>query len=290
MPSPPGSSINTLATTEIVAWQCRAGVEPTAGTSDQRSIVAVVTSTVGSEFVVSGPFEAGVRVAGEEIWGSLADLSLGLLRRCEPVRSPGVYQRQRHMPGRWFSSMVGRFLEYESLLERDWMLLLDFDREVEWICEQPLRLRYVKDGRRAHHVPDLLVWRRGGPQICDVKSVQRLDDRTFRAQVEATGRACAEAGIGYRVLSEPDRQLLANVRWLAGYRERPADPDGERVRMLALAAAGSCTIAEVLAGARERMLALPVLMNLLWSGDALVDPSAAMGEDSLVTARLRVAA
>ena len=78
----------------------------------------------------------------------MADLSLDLLRRCEPVRSPGVYQRQRHMPGRWFSTTAGRFLEYESLLERDWMLLMDFDREVEWICEQPLRLRYVQ-GRQA---------------------------------------------------------------------------------------------------------------------------------------------
>ena len=59
--------------------------------------------------------------------------------------------------------------------------------------------------------------------------------RLFRAQVEATGLACAEAGIGYRVLSEPDRQLLVNVRWLAGFRERPPDPDGERARMLASA-------------------------------------------------------
>jgi len=63
----------------------------------------------------------------------------------------------------------GRFLEYQSLLERDWMLLLDFDREVEWICEQPLRLRYSKDEKRASHVPDLLVWRAGTPELCDVK-------------------------------------------------------------------------------------------------------------------------
>jgi hypothetical protein len=219
----------------------------------------------------------------------LADLSLGLLRRCEPVRVPGVYRGQRHMPGRWFSTTAGRFLEYESLLERDWMLLMDFDREVEWICEQPLRLRYVKDGRPASHVPDLLAWRQGVPELCDVKSEERVDDPTFRAQVEATGLACAEAGIGYRVLSEPDRQLLANVRWLAGFRERPPDPDGERARMLAMTAAGSRTIAELLSGAREPMLARPALMNLLWAGDALVDVSAPIDEDSLVCARLRVA-
>lgn len=257
--------------------------------SDRVRIVAGVTSAVGSEFVVSGPFEAGVRVGGEEVRGCLADLSLGLLRRCEPVRTPGVYQRQRHMPGRWFSTTTGGFLEYESLLERDWMLLMDFDREVEWICEQPLRLRYVRDGKPASHVPDLLVWRQGAPELCDVKSAERVNDSTFQAQVEATGLACAEARIGYRVLSEPDRQALVNVRWLAGFRERPPDPDGERARMLASSATGSSTIAELVSAAREPMLARPVLMNLLWAGDALLDVSSPIGEGSVVWTRLRVA-
>ena len=175
------------------------------------------------------------------------------------------------MPGRWFSTTAGRFLEYESLLERDWMLLMDFDREVEWICGQPLRLRYQLDGKPASHVPDLLVWRAGAPELCDVKSAERVEGPVFQAQVAATGRACAEAGIGYRVLSEPDPQLLVNVRWLAGFRERPPDPDGERARMLSALAVGSCTIGELLTDAREPALARPVLMHMLWAGEVLVD-------------------
>jgi hypothetical protein len=88
-------------------------------------IVLAVTSAAGSEFAVAGPFEACVSVGGEEVRGCLADLPPGLLRGCAPVRRAGVYQRQRHMPELWFSTTVGRFMEYESLLERDWMLLLD---------------------------------------------------------------------------------------------------------------------------------------------------------------------
>ena len=197
---------------------------------------------------MAGPFVARVRVGGEEVRGCLADLSLDLLRRCRPVRSPGVYQRQRHMPGRWFSTTTDGFLEYESLLERGWMLLLDFDREVEWFCEQPLHLHYVKDGAPARHVLDLLVWRAGTPELCDVKSIERVEDPVFQAQVRATELACAEAGFGYRVLSEPDRQLMVNVRWLAGFRERPADPDGERTRMLSTLAVRHRTIGELVSG------------------------------------------
>jgi len=247
--------------------------------------VLCVTSAVGSEFAVAGPFEACVSVGGEEVRGGLADLRLDVLGRCEPVRRAGVYRRQRHMPGLWFSTTVERFMEYESLLERDWMLLMDFDREVEWMCEQPLRLRYVKAGQRVSHVPDLLVWRAGTPELCDVKSDERLDDPAFLAQVEATGRACAEAGFGYRVLSEPDQQLLVNVRWLAGFREPPADPDGERARMLLLLATGASTICELVGGAVEPVLARPVLMHLLWTGEAMVDMTEPISEASRVWMR-----
>jgi hypothetical protein len=233
---------------------------------------------------VAGPFEVRVRVGGDLVGGCLADLSAGVLRKCTPVRTPGVYRRQRHMPGHWFSTTVGRFLEYESLLERDWMLLMDFDRNVEWICEQPLRLRYCRDGKLASHTPDLLVWRDGEPELCDVKSAERVDDPEFRAQVRATELACGEAGMGYRVLSEPDGQLLASVRWLAGFREPPPDPDGESARMLSVLAAGPCTICELLSGALEPMLARPVLMHLLWVGRVLVDVGEPIEDDSRVWA------
>jgi hypothetical protein len=240
---------------------------------------------------VAGPFLACVRVSEEEVRDALSGLPLDVLRRCRPVRSPGVYARQRHMPGRWFSTTAGRFLEYESLLERDWMLLMDFDREVDGICEQPLRLRYRRDGRAASHVPDLLVWRGAdGPELCDVKSSERLEDPDFRSQVEAMRLACGEAGIGYRVLSEPDRQLLVNVRWLAGFREPPLDPDGERARMLPMLAVGESTIGELLADAREPALARPVLMHMLWAGDALLDLSEPIREESRIWGRLRAAA
>lgn len=186
------------------------------------------------------------------------------------------------MPGHWFSTTAGRFLDYESLLERDWMLMMDFDREVEAICEQPLRLHYIRGGRPASHVPDLLVWRRGRPELCDIKSEERLEDPRFEAQVEATEMACAQAGLGYCVLSEPEPQLLANVRWLAGFRAPPPDPDSERGRMLAALAVAPCMIFELLLRSREPMLARPVLMHLLWAGEAEADLSQPLREESHV--------
>lgn len=231
---------------------------------------------------MTGPFLAFVLTDGEETSHCLADLPLDLLGRCTPVRRPSVYRRQRHMPGRWFSTTAGRFLDYESLLERDWMLLMDFDREVEAICEQPLRLRYQRDGAAASHIPDLLTWRRGAPEICDVKSVERLDSPSFEVQVRAMEMACAQAGLRYRVLSEPDPQLLANVRWLAGFRQVPPDPDGERSRMREAIALEPCPVAQLLTRSGEPALVRPVLMHMLWAGEAVADLAEPLGEDTIV--------
>jgi hypothetical protein len=126
--------------------------------------------------------------------------------------------------------------------------------------------------------------------MCDVKSEERLGSPDFQTQVRATGRACAEAGVGYRVLSEPDRQLVMNVRRLAGFREPPADLDGERVRMLAVLEGGPSTIAELLSRSAEVALARPVLMNMLWTGAAMVDVGIPIGAESRVWAPSRTAA
>jgi hypothetical protein len=98
-----------------------------------------------------------------------------------------------------------------------------------------------------------------------------LTIRCSWAQVEATGRACAEAGFGYRVLSEPGQQLLVNVRWLAAFRDPSPDPDGERARIMSALAVGGSTISELLADGMEPALARPVLMHMLWAGEVMVD-------------------
>jgi hypothetical protein len=72
--------------------------------SDRVRIVLLVTSAAGSEFVVAGPFEASVRVGGEEMRGGLADFSLDLLTRSrldlkfETILS-GNMPEQRTPPG-----------------------------------------------------------------------------------------------------------------------------------------------------------------------------------------------
>ena len=63
-----------------------------------------------------------------------------------PVRKIPRYGAQKNI-GKFSSVKTGRVAWYESLLERDYMYLLDFDPCVTFWHEQPLRLRYTFAGK-----------------------------------------------------------------------------------------------------------------------------------------------
>lgn len=44
-----------------------------------------------------------------------------------PVRRFTSYKGQKHLSGDWWSATDGRLVGYESWLERDHLMLLDFD-------------------------------------------------------------------------------------------------------------------------------------------------------------------
>ncbi|MER7312202.1 MULTISPECIES: hypothetical protein [Streptomyces] len=47
-----------------------------------------------------------------------------------PVRAFASYRRQRDLPGLWWSATTGGHVGYQSWLERDHVMLLDFDPAV----------------------------------------------------------------------------------------------------------------------------------------------------------------
>lgn len=58
-----------------------------------------------------------------------------------PARRIRARKGQRHLPGRWWSATDGRHVGYESWLERDHVMWLDWDKTVTGIASQPFHLR-----------------------------------------------------------------------------------------------------------------------------------------------------
>ena len=92
---------------------------------------------------------------------SLADAQAMRFEVMSPARRFAARKGQRHLPGLWWSSTVAGHVGYESWLERDHLIWLDWDRAVTGIASQPFWLSWTgPDGRHVAHAPDFFA-RRG---------------------------------------------------------------------------------------------------------------------------------
>ena len=246
------------------------------GRSEGRSGVAGVEA--GLRVVPGGVGAGGFR--GFEV--AFADPDRGLVRgalnestgmlfeRVAPVRSIPSYQGQRNNPGFYFSATMDAHVEYESWLERDEAMVLDFDPDAACYAAQPFWLFWMDGFKQRSHAPDFFARRADGTGVViDCRPSERIKPRD-QAVFDTTARACAEVGWSYRLVNGHDPVWLANVRWLAGYRT-------VRHRVEPVVAALGEVFADprpLVEGARavgDPIAVLPVLYHLMWCRELVAD-------------------
>jgi hypothetical protein len=165
--------------------------------------------------------------------------------------------------GWWYFATTGSHVGFESWLERDHLMLMDFDPDVVAVSSQPFWLRWTdRTGRLRRHAPDFFARRADGTAVVtDVRPDDRIPARD--AEVFAvTARACEAAGWGYRRAGDLDPVLVANVRWLSRYRHRRCLVP-EVAAALAEAFTGGRGLFEGAGMAGDRLRVLPVLFHLM---------------------------
>ncbi len=91
-----------------------------------------------------GAFEIGYTAQdGAQHRVPLAEAAAVRFADTQPTRRIRTRKGQRHLPGRWWSATDGRHIGYESWLERDQLMWLDWDRAVTGTASQPFRLRWT---------------------------------------------------------------------------------------------------------------------------------------------------
>lgn len=200
-----------------------------------------------------------------------------------PVRRFASRKGQKHLSGLWWSSTMSRHVGFESWLERDHVMLLDFDADVVGIASQPFWLHWHDDGsgKAVSHAPDFFVrCADSSAVVIDCRPIERRPAGDV-AKFDATARACGLVGWDYRLVGATDAVTTANVRWLSGYRHR-------RHLVPTLAAHlrevfGTPTA--LLVGAEavgDPIAVLPVLFHLLWCHELTVDLSVPLTEASVL--------
>ncbi len=240
----------------------------------------------------SGPppegFEVGyVDQGGSEFRRPLADVWAVRFEGCVPVRDFKSYKGQRHLPGLWWSSTMGGHIGYESWLERDHVMLLDFDPSVVGVSSQPFWLFWASEtGKGLSHAPDYFARREDGSAVVvDCRPVDRRRPRDW-VKFEATQVACNQVGWHFRLVGAPDGIVMRNVRWLAGYRH-PRHRVEHAVSDLRRVFAEPRPLMDGAARVGDPIAVLPVLFHLLWVHELVVDVSVPLHAASLVSPGMR---
>ena len=178
---------------------------------------------------------------------------------------------QRHFPGWYYAVTTGRHVGFESWLERDHAMLLDFDPQVVGLASQPFWLHWTVEAERRRHAPDYFVRKADGTGVVlDVRADDRIEPRDAQA-FEATRRACGLVGWEFRRLGTMTPLFVRNLRWISRYRHpRCRGPAGVAERLLEVFAQAR-PLFEGAGMVGDRLLVLPVLYHLLWCGHLSAD-------------------
>lgn len=231
-----------------------------------------------------GGFEVGWRDDEGEHRRPLADAVSVEFEVGLPVRGFPSYRGQRHFPGLYWSSTTGGHVGFESWLERDHAMLLDFTPQVTGLLSQPMWLFWEDErGKQISHAPDYFArFEDGRGLLVDCRPLDRIDPRSA-AKFAAARTACEALGWGYRVVGEVDPVRMANVRWLAGYRHpRHWADEGLVTRLLALFSVPSPLVAQA-ALLGDPIAVLPAVFHLLWLGRLTADLSQPLSDATLVS-------
>lgn len=204
-----------------------------------------------------------------------------------------VPKSYRNVTGRVAMAGATRSVAFESPLERDFYILLDFDYTVQEVIEQPVRIEYLlpEDIRRSY-VPDALVHYQSGikrkSMLCEVKPYEELRDRwrEFRPRFKAATRLCREKGWIFHIFTEAQIRTpyLNNVKLLRELRFVPANDFIRQKLLSTIAKTPAVTVKSLLDQLEPDMTKRGEILSQLWRlisiGEVSADLSLDLGYDT----------
>ncbi|MFE0133331.1 TnsA-like heteromeric transposase endonuclease subunit [Streptomyces sp. NPDC059037] len=208
-------------------------------------------------------------------WGEPFELT-------SPARKFAAFKGQKNFTGDYWAVTSRSLVGYESWVERDAAMALDFDPAVVALASQPFCLVWPDGDRDREHTPDYFARLADGTgMVVDVRP-QKLVDEEAAEVFAVTARICESVGWQFRLVGDLDQPFRANLRWLARYRHPRCyrRPVADRLREV------FCEPQMLLAGAEQvgdRLAVLPVLYHLLWQHELTADlVSAPLGSATAV--------
>ena len=185
-------------------------------------------------------------------------------------------------------------LGFESPLERDYMILLEFDDSVERFEEQPVKIPFKKGVKP--YVPDILIHYDPScetrPALTEVKHTSDLEKNKdkYDSKFKAAESYAQNRNWDFQVITEIDSrpQRLKTFKFLREYRHVEADPaDIHRVMTALGEADGSMPLDELLnqlcSTDTEILLLVPTIWHLVVTRHIAIDFDSPVHDKTLLS-------
>ena len=150
----------------------------------------------------------------------------------------------------------GQAIQYESTLERDFLIRHEFFLNVLEIIPQPVQIPFTADNGRAYtYTPDFLLSLRGAPGspvqrvLVEVKphALWKENWRSWSAKWKTARRFARQQGWSFRIFDESRirDQALESIRFLERYKRFSEPPGQSGILMHALQSHGPSTLSEL---------------------------------------------
>lgn len=140
------------------------------------------------------------------------------------------------MTGRFPSLKLGRMVAFESLIEQDYLYVLDYDPDVITFEEQPLSIQYDWQGKQLKYTPDFHVIRGTSHQIVECKPLALVSREDNQRKFAVALDWCQERGWTFVVVTDQELRSgsrLENIKLLTRYSRMEIVPETHhQVRVL----------------------------------------------------------
>ncbi len=228
--------------------------------------------------------------SGEEVVTTLSEVEVAAIVAGSPVREFSWHPHQGNYPGWLWTATTGTLVGYESLLERDRVLLADFDVEVTAIASQPFWVSGLDGDVPRRHAPDyLLTCSDGSVVVVDVKPAAMCEEPKVAAVLGWTGRLCRDRVWRYEVFHGGDPVVMANLRFMAQGR-RSMFLDEECISAVAAAARSGMALGQIEAQVEgcDPLDVRASVLALLWRHTWTTDLSRPLSSGSVISVPARV--
>lgn len=192
-----------------------------------------------------------------------------------PVRK--IPRNYRNITGRITVSDGAESKGFESSLERDFLILLDFDITVVRFEEQPVTISYGdQEGRARTYTPDVLAFYRTDkpfsrtrvPCLFEVKYREDLKKgwKEFRPKFKAAIRYAKKRGWKFKIITEREirSEYLDNAKFLRGYTHRFGNPQDQSRLLINLRELQETDPATLMLATSEDVMTRAMLLPTLW--------------------------